>query len=245
MKLFITSSPCDDNVPEGVQLSCILFEKNQFVKNLKKDWKPDSKVLIITAFEDNDPDNDEMRDTFEKAFNYHGLTCTMKLLDHRSYELTDELLKESNGIILGGGHVPTELQIFNALNLRQRLNSWEGDFIMGISAGSMNMAENVYIQPEEAGEGIDPSFVKFAKGLGLTETNILPHYQKTRHYMLDGMRLYEDITYSDSMGHKFYVLPDSSYVLCENGRETIYGESYLIQDGKIFMLCKDEEIVIL
>lgn len=245
MKLFITSSPCDDNVPEGVKLPCILFEKNHFVENLKKGWKADSKLVIITAFANNDPLNDEMRETFEKAFNYHGLSCKIKVLDHRNYEKFEELMEESNGIILGGGHVPTALKIYEKLKLRDALTKWKGDFIMGISAGSMNMADHVYIQPEEAGEGIDPDFAHFGKGLGLTDVNILPHYQKTRHYMLDGLRLYEDITYRDSFGEKFYVLPDSSYVLCENGRSTIYGESYLIHNGQIHMLCKDEEIVIL
>lgn len=245
MKLFITSSPCDDNVPHGVKLPCILFEKNHFVANLKKDWKPQSHVLIITAFPDNDPANDEMRDTFEKAFNYHGLTCSMKLLDYRSIQHTDALLHWCNGIILGGGHVPTQLKYFKELNLRKKLASWKGDFIMGISAGSMNMADLVYVQPEEAGEAIDSDFVRFAPGLGLTKTNILPHYQKVRHYMLDGMRLFEDITYKDSYGHMFYALPDSSYVMCEDGRETIYGESYAICNGRLTKISNDEETVIL
>ena len=70
----------------------------------------------------------------------------------------------------------------------------------GISAGSMNMAQTVYAQPEEPGEGIDPDYVRFFPGLDLTEVNVLPHYQKVKNDTVDGLRLFEDIT-----------LPDHSY----------------------------------
>ena len=77
---------------------------------------------------------------------------------------------------------------------------------MGISAGSMNLADMAYIQPEEEGEGVDPDFVRFAPGLGLTDVNVLPHYQKCKDDILDGLRLFEDITYPDSRGNTFFAL---------------------------------------
>ena len=64
MILFMTSSPCDDNVPAGVQLPCIFFRKNSFVDNLRKHWKPDSRLVVICSDPYNDPLNDEMCDTF-------------------------------------------------------------------------------------------------------------------------------------------------------------------------------------
>ena len=39
--------------------------------------------------------------------------------------------------------------------------------IFGISAGSMNSAEEVYAQPELEGESLDPNYVRFIPGLGL------------------------------------------------------------------------------
>ena len=56
--------------------------------------------------------------------------------------------------------------------------------------------------------------------------------------MLDGRRLMEDITYSDSWGHRFYALIDGSYILVENGRTEIFGEAYLISDGTISKICE-------
>jgi hypothetical protein len=47
------------------------------------------------------------------------------------------------------------------------------------------------------------------------------------------VRVYEEITYPDSLGRKFYAIPDGSYFLIR-GRDTeLHGEAYLIQDGGI------------
>ena len=63
-----------------------------------------------------------------------------------------------------------------------------------------------------------------------------------KDFYLDGLRLFEDITYQDSYEHEFVALPDGSYILSENGEENIWGEAYLIKDGVIEQICKDDEI---
>ena len=73
----------------------------------------------------------------------------------------------------------------------------------------------------------------FFPGLGLAETIVLPHYQMMKDAWLDGKRLFEDITFSHSLGRKFYAIPDGSFVLVENGTETLYGESWRIRDGEM------------
>ena len=83
--------------------------------------------------------------------------------------------------------------------------------------------------------------MKFLKGLGLTKTNILPHYQMVKDHYLDGRRLFEDITYGDSWGQKFLVLVDGSYLFVEDEKETIYGEAYLIADGVIIQICEENQ----
>ena len=242
MILFLTSSPCDDNVPEGYDLPCILFEKNEFVANMKKDWKPNCKALIIAANPDNYPLNDEMRETFYKAFQYHGLTMKeLVLCDKRNADDIKELVAESEMIILGGGHVPTAHKFWiEEMKLDKHLKGFEG-IIMGISAGTMLCADIVYAQPEEGGESIDPEYERFIDGLGLTYINALPHYQEVRDKILDGRRLYEDITCEDSYGKQFYTLVDGSYILQKNQKITLYGEAYLVRDGKLGKICEDGE----
>ena len=113
--------------------------------------------------------------------------------------------------------------------------------VIGISAGTMNAAEVVYAQPELEGEAVAPEYRRFIMGLGLTKINILPHYQMTKSFMLDGMRLFEDITYGDSNGRRFLVLPDGSYYTCIEGQGTVWGEAYEIADGKMQLICRNGE----
>ncbi len=62
---------------------------------------------------------------------------------------------------------------------------------------------------------------------------LLPHYQDTKDSYLDGKRLFEDITYPDSMGHTFIAIPDGSYLYSEDGKEELMGEYFVISDGGI------------
>lgn len=97
----------------------------------------------------------------------------------------------------------------------------------------MNCAEEVYAQPELDGESLDHNYVRFIPGLGLTKTKLFPHYQDTKDSYLDGKRLFEDITYPDSMGHTFIAIPDGSYLYSEDGKEELMGEHFVISDGGI------------
>ena len=104
------------------------------------------------------------------------------------------------------------------------MGAWDG-IVMGISAGNMNCAELVYAQPELPGEAVSASYQRFIQGLGLTDCNILPHYQAVKEDLVDGLRLMEDITYPDSYGHSFLAIPD--------------GEAYLIEEGQIRRICEN------
>ena len=105
--------------------------------------------------------------------------------------------------------------------------------LMGISAGSMNAASLVYAQPEEEGESLDPKYERFLPGLGLTDVKIIPHYQRIRDRILDGKRLFEEITVPDSMGRYLYLLSDGSYLYTNGDISRIYGELHIMKDGVI------------
>ena len=143
MHLFLTSSPCDDNVPQGVALPCILDARNGFVDRLAACWKPDSRAVIVSADPCNAALNDEMAQTFAGALSYHGLTLRdMTLIDARNEQDAARILTLANFVILAGGHVPTQLTFFEQLGLRTLLREFTGA-VMGISAGTMNCARTV------------------------------------------------------------------------------------------------------
>ena len=245
MHLFLTSSPCDDSVPQGVRLPCILDRRNGFVDRLAACYKPDSRAAIVSADPFAAALNDEMAQTFAGALAFHGLAPReMTVIDARNERDAARIVTLSDFLILAGGHVPTQLAFFEQLGLRALLREYTGT-VMGISAGTMNCARTVYVQPELPGESLDPGFVRFAPGLGLTPFMLLPHYQRARHFMLDGRRLYEDITYADSMGRSFIALPDGSYIEQHGGRATLRGEAYRIADGRLTLICREGETLAL
>ena len=165
-----------------------------------------------------------------------------EVLDGRNEDLAAELVEGSNLLILSGGHVPTQNRFFARIRLRDLLKDY-GGVIIGISAGSMNSAEVVYAQPEEEGEAVDPAYQRFLTGLGLTKTSLIPHYQAIKDNVLDGLRVFEDITCPDSMGKTFYAIPDGSYLFIVDGREELRGEAYMIRDGVITRISSRGETV--
>ena len=239
MIVFLTSSPTGPL--DGKRKVEGFDEKNQFPENLRKYWKQNAKCLIISAFPDEDEANDGMQKSMTETLKRAGFPFyTFDIWDRRTVDFSEQALKHYDVIFLGGGHVPTENAFFHKIGLREKIAGFEG-VIIGISAGTMNSADLVYAQPELAGEAVDPGYERFLPGLGLTKTNILPHYQMVKDYLLDGMPLYEDITFKDSIGHEFLVLPDGSYLLIEDGREIVYGEAYRIADGKMEKICEENQ----
>lgn len=231
MVVFLTSSPTGPL--DGSRKVDGLDKKNKFVENLRKYWKPNSRNLMVTATPDSYEQNEEMISFFENAVKKDGFSCQpFEVWDSRTEDFSKEKLHSYDVIWLGGGHVPTQNQFFKEIRLREKMEGFNG-IVIGISAGTMNAADIVYAQPEHEGEAVDPNFQKFIQGLNLTKTQILPHYQMVKDWYLDGMRLYDEITYGDSYGHKFLVLEDGSYLMSQNGVESVWGNTYEISDGKI------------
>lgn len=239
--VFLTSSPDASYQVDGRWITGPFTSKNGFLDQIREVWKSPSRVLVITATPDEYEKNDEMTQYFEKVFAASSLSVKcIRLLDRRTEKRLGEWLADSDFVVLGGGHVPTQNAFFKQIGLREAMENFSG-VVMGISAGTMNCADLVYAQPELAGEAKDPFYEKFITGLGLTKQNVLPHYQMVKDNMLDGMRLMEEITYGDSAGHTFYALEDGSYIRCEDGEETLYGNAYMIRDGDFSVICRDGE----
>ena len=57
--------------------------------------------------------------------------------------------------------------------------------------------------------------------------------------------LIEDITYADSTVHEIIALNNGSYILIENGTETVCGEAYSIKDGIQKQICANGEKICL
>lgn len=242
MKAILTSSLGGSIKVNGTRVPSILIEKNGLLERLKSIWTPDARVMIICGSPGDYEKNDIVCACLKEAFPMSGLSISyIEKCDDRNREIINELEK-MDVIILAGGHVPTQNKFMQQLQLKERLKDYNG-IIVAWSAGSMNCAENVYAGPELEGEAIDPNYERWIPGLGITKINIFPHFQTLKNEYLDGLRLIEDITYADSMGHEILALNDGSYIMLENGTEILYGEAYLIKDGQQQQICKDGDSV--
>ena len=234
MIVFLTSSPCIPNAGRA-----ILNPANGFVDRIRAALPVHPRCLFVCSHPDSAYLTDKYAADMVEASSGAGISFeSLKVLDGRNDEHAAELITESNFIILAGGHVPTQNAYFARIGLRELLQGYHG-VLMGVSAGSMNAAARVYVQPEMEGEST-PEFKRWLPGLGLTNTNILPHYQQIKDWYLDGKRLFEDITYADSYGHAFYALVDGSYLYIENGEEVMRGEVYRIANGLMIQVGCEE-----
>ena len=245
MKLFLTSSPIGIYRSEEPLDYTGFNPANGMTEELRRFWKDDARCLLISAFHYDHELNDRMIEDYERIVQDTGLPIAcMDIGDSRNgIEIADALLTY-DFVILGGGHVPTENAFFRNIGLAEKFREYQG-IVMGISAGTMNCARMVYAQPEMPGEAADPSFERFIPGLGLTEYNIIPHFNAVRNDIIDGMRLIEDIAFTDSMGHTFYALTDGSYLLQTEDSAEIRGEAYMIRDGEIRQISRNGDRLLL
>ncbi len=244
MKAILTSSLGGSLKVDGKRIPTTLIEGNGLLAAIKSIWPEKAKVLMICASPNDYGKNDGVLNCMKEAFPMSGLSLSsFEQCDDRNEEIL-ERIDEMDVIILPGGHVPTQNAFMNKLGLKERIKNFSG-IVIAWSAGSMNCAEVVYAGPEFEGEAIDPNYQRWIPGLGLTKINIFPHFQRLEGEILDGLRVIEDITYADSMGHEILALNDGSYIMIDDGVETLYGEAYSIKDGCQRQICKHCESLVL
>lgn len=238
MILFLTSSPDGDLDSDNKGSPFGFDNRNGFADRLRETLP---EPVFFTMFA-SDPESydrlDEAAEYFAGVFERTGIRLTgYATCDGRNAWEAGELLARSGVIMLSGGHVPTQNAFFASIGLREKLQHYDG-VVIGVSAGTMNCAETVYAQPEEPGEAVREDYVRFLPGLGLTKLQILPHYQLVKDNILDGMRLFEDISASDSYGRCFLVLRDGSYVRVREDETRLFGEAWTLSDGAFLPLCR-------
>ncbi len=242
MKAILTSSLGGISKVNGVRVPEPLPQRNGLLERLQSIWVENARVLVICADPTKYEKNDDVCACFRAALPMSGLSVSsVDMCDNRNQDAVNDL-KNIDVLILTGGHVPTQNKFLKRLQLRERLSDYKG-IIVAWSAGSINCADTVYAGPDLEGETLDPHYERWITGLGITDINIFPHLQSVKDSYLDGMRLVEDITFDDSVGHEIIALNDGSFVLIDDGRTTLYGEAYRIKDRRMTQICKDGQFV--
>ena len=206
---------------------------NGFLAAVQAELPPRPRILLVSAAPDDRKFSDYVLASMSDCVRNSGITpASITMLDRRNAAQAPELVRSADWIVLCGGHVPTQNRFLHEIGLRKLLRGFDG-LVMGCSAGSMNCAERVFSHPELPGESVDPAYPRWLRGLGLTKLQLVPHYDQVRHVVLDGQRLFEDVIFPESWRHRFYTFPDGGYILCKDGRETLYGTAWEISNGQM------------
>lgn len=230
---FLTSNPFLD---EGEGLN----PANGFVDELRASLPEGPLNAVFVA---SSPDRPEVNDFYaaeqRACFEASGFRFrSFRVLDRRTAGRASDWIGQAGLIILTGGHVPTQNAFFAEIGLKALLRGFDG-VLIGISAGTMNAATTVYAQPELPGEAVDPGYRRFLPGLGLTEAMVLPHFDGNLFATLDGLGIYRDITLPDSLGRRFHLLPDGSYIHIRGNAQVLRGEAWLAEDGALRLFCRE------
>ena len=218
-----------------------LYTENCFVERLKAALPTPVRGLWVA----NDPATHDHTVPFalevRDAFVHAGFTVAeWEILDDRNADRAPELVARANLIVLSGGEVEVQSRFFERIGLKALLRDWDG-VLVGISAGSMNSAEEVIVPPEGPGGPPDPALWLRVPGLGLTRYHIVPHFQFIRTQPMPGGGSADDFFRQVGRFITLYALNDGSYIYKDaDGNETICGEAYLIQGGEIVKISEDE-----
>ena len=232
LDLFLTSKIGATENINGRRVAGKIDDRFGFLSLLRKRLRETRQMLYISS----NPEHDEkVSDWFQntvEALEKEGI-CFEKsiLINGQNAHMLEKLVAQADVIFLSGGHLPTQNLFFQEIRLRDILAGFDG-IIVAQSAGSMNCAETVYVCPELPGESIAPDFERFRPGLGLTDINIIPHYDHNSDLLLDGRRFYEDVVRPDSFKIPIYLLTDGSYFYIHGGRAQLVGEAYLFYQGE-------------
>lgn len=239
MNLFLTSNIGGIKKQNGNKIPIKFFENNDFLDNLKKAIKNNKKFVLIAS----DPDDYERNDLFLQidieALKISGLTFEEYLvLDGRGKKDVTSILKDCNLIFLCGGNTLIQNTFFNSIGLEKYLKNIDS-VIVGISAGSINSASDVYNSPESS-EDLNNS--PYLKGLGLTTINIEPHF-KIEELDDKNYDFKHNEIINESYKRTIIGLTDGAYILENCGECRLYGEGYIIKNGAINKICDNDEYI--
>ena len=239
MKTIILTSYLDfyEKDEQGNKIAHNFGNENGILDCLKANTKKCENFLFVG----NGVEGAKSEQYFKIACESFAMTMPFKnynVLNNSTKDKAKELVENADFIFLCGGHLPTQNAFFNEIGLKELLKNTNA-LIVGGSAGSMNCADVVYCPPELEEEIEDTNFNRYLNGLGLTNINILPHFEEYQKMVICGKRYIEDVIVPDSHKTDIIALNNGSYIAIKNNESTIYGESYLIKDEKIKKICEN------
>lgn len=219
--IFLTSGPSFTYKNEKGNRVAIKLENKELVECLKKEIENYNNVLLVCSSPDDYEKTDKYSEGIVKSLSLSGFKFKMSdVLDSRNALFSRSLVLNSDLVIFMGGDSLDQITFFNDIEMKDILKRYKG-VLLGISAGTMNMADKVYCSKDENIED-----TVYYKGLGLTNINVEPHFNVN-----DTTRINE-ILLKDSIKKPFIALPDESFIVITKEETKLYGDAYYFNGGK-------------
>lgn len=234
-KVFLTSDIGCSKKVNGVRITKEIENKNGLVDQLKSQIGKTDTFVFVASSPDNYEKNDSYANGIFQGFKMSGFDFNkLILIDDRYNGNIEADINQADVVFLSGGHTPTEMAYFEKINLKDLLKDYQG-VIIGLSAGSLNLAETVVCSPEYEEE---IGNIYTWKGLGKTNINVEPHFTVMP---LDADFLLREELLKISLDYPLYALCDGSHIFDNGNEQVLYGEAYYIDKGKITNICHDGE----
>lgn len=174
-KLFLISNTKYYHKENDVKVANEIDNTNKIVDQMKNMLERQNTILFIVASFDDYEKVDFYSKLIFDSFKFSGFDFENYLvLDRRTADLSKKYVENTDLIFLSGGDIFIENEFFKDIKLKELLENYQR-VIVGQSAGSINLASNVYNSPEDGNE-TDIKTINF-DGLGLSNINIEPHFE--------------------------------------------------------------------
>lgn len=214
-----------------------LDNTNYFIDTLNKIIPRNATILYVASSFSDIETNDSYSSLLFEGLRLSGIVFDKYyILDDRTKKDVSKYIKEADVIFLSGGDTFSQNKSLNEISFKKFLEDYEG-IIIGQSAGAINMATYVYNSPEEG----ESSQNIYFEGLGLSDINIEPHFVLDVANF-DSLSLYQrNHILNESMKRRIFAISDGAYIIETSNNLSVFGESYLIEDGIITKMCDDGE----
>ena len=241
MILFLTSQGTISEYQNDIKVGAELNPANNFIQNLKQ-YAPNAKKFVYVANNpDNFEDNDMSGEFVYNAFKHQGFFLeSLLVLDNRTLAHIAEI-QTADIVFLRGGTLERQIDFFKNSGIAKQLETTKA-VIIGQSAGSMVLSQNVYQYPETEQEFALPRFIN---GLGFFDTMLIPHFNpQTGNEICDGsFNTLVDFFIPDSQGRQFLALQNGSYIIKSNSTCQLFGNAYTLQNGKVEQICQNNQTI--
>lgn len=212
---------------------------NGFVDSLKESLKGNKKIVFVVSdgYQEHEKNMIYVNIFFESLKLVGIQFDNYYVLEDSTRDKASEYISDADLVFLCGGRTAYQMKFFEEINLKKLLELYDG-IVIGQSAGAINMAKLVYNSPEDI-DNPDPIIYE---GLGLTSINIEPHFELDDSNFDEVEKFQRSNIIEESYKRKIFGQCNGSYIKIDNNDYiTISGETYIIENGSINLICKNRE----